>query len=153
VRPGGRDNAWSTSCGWPSPQAGAGARRTAEASAWDAMSSCPVRVRKAAARRAAVFRTRLSSGEKAARKRMATLGVVYDAVPAPRRPHDVIAVPGGRCGHRPPRPGPHATGKWLCGSVIADPDQVITLVFDQAEARAHPRPGLGGAGRRRPPSA
>src|SRR6266487_3229132 len=39
------------------------------------------------------YRTRLASGEKPARKRMATLGVVYDAEPAPRRPHDVITVP------------------------------------------------------------
>jgi hypothetical protein len=31
------------------------------------------------------YRTRLASGEKPARKRMATLGVVYDAEPAPRR--------------------------------------------------------------------
>jgi hypothetical protein len=58
---------------------------------------------KAAARARATFRTRLTAGEKPARKRMATLGVVYDAEPAPRRPHDVIAVPGGRAGQRLPR--------------------------------------------------
>jgi hypothetical protein len=39
------------------------------------------------------YRTRLASGEKQGRKRMATLGVVYDAEPAPRRAHDVITVP------------------------------------------------------------
>ncbi|GAA4983910.1 hypothetical protein HD597_000708 [Nonomuraea thailandensis] len=54
---------------------------------------------KAAARARATFRTRLAAGEKPARKRMATLAVVYDAEPAPRRPHDVIAVPGGRPGN------------------------------------------------------
>ncbi|MFC4906884.1 ISKra4 family transposase [Actinomadura gamaensis] len=90
---------------------------------------------KAAARAGHTFRTRLAAGEKSARKRMATLGAVYDTVPAPRRPHDVIAVPGGRRGHRPPRPGPVARRKWLCGSVIAEPDQVISQVFDHAEAR------------------
>jgi hypothetical protein len=90
---------------------------------------------KAAARRTTVFRTRLASGEKNCRKRMATLGVVYDAAPAPRRPHDVIAVPGGRHGRRQPRPGPRAIGKWLHGSVIRDPGQVVTEVFGQAEAR------------------
>ena len=63
---------------------------------------------KAAARANRTFRTRLAAGEKPARKRMATLGVVYDAVPAPRRPHDVIAGPGGRRGDRPSRPGPVA---------------------------------------------
>jgi hypothetical protein len=97
--------------------------------------------RKAAARHQRAFRTRLAAGEKPARKRMATLAAVYDAVPAPRRPHDVIAVPGGRHGHRAVRAGPHATGKWLCGSVIADPGQVIASAFDHAEARdpAHTR--------------
>ncbi|MBG0814646.1 ISKra4 family transposase [Planomonospora sp. ID82291] len=91
--------------------------------------------RKAAERRRRTFRTRLASGEKPCRKRMATLGVVYDAAPAPRRPHDVIAVPGGRSGDRPARPGPKARGKWLCASVSADPGEVIAKVFDQAEAR------------------
>src|SRR6266540_3797570 len=50
------------------------------------------------------YRTRLASGEKQGRKRMATLGVVYDAEPAPRRAHDVICVPAagaeGRSGQR-----------------------------------------------------
>lgn len=54
---------------------------------------------KAAARRG-LFRTRLAAGEKPARKRMATLAAVYDAEPALRRPHDVIAPPGGRHGRR-----------------------------------------------------
>jgi hypothetical protein len=39
--------------------------------------------RKAAARHRRRFHTRLASGEKPGRKRMATLGVVHDAVPAP----------------------------------------------------------------------
>lgn len=87
---------------------------------------------------------------------MATLGVVYDAEPAPRRPHDVIAVPGGRHGRRPSRAGPHANRKWLCGSVIADPHTVIEKVFDHAErcgpgsstlTRNGVRPERGGTGR------
>ena len=36
---------------------------------------------------------------------MAALVAVYDAEPAERRPHDVIAPPGGRHGDRPLRPG------------------------------------------------
>jgi len=44
------------------------------------------------------MRTRLSAGEKPNRKRMAALVAVYDAEPARRRPHDVIAPPGGRAG-------------------------------------------------------
>ena len=85
------------------------------------------------------YRTRLASGEKPARKRMATLGVVYDATPAPRRPHDVICVPAataeGRSSERTRRIGPKAQAKWLTGSVTADSQQVIAQVFDQATQR------------------
>lgn len=81
------------------------------------------------------FRTQLSQGEKANRKRMATLACVYDTDLAVRRPHDVIAPPGGRTGNRRPRPGPVAADKWLIGSVEQDPAQVIASAFDQAEAR------------------
>jgi hypothetical protein len=57
-----------------------------------------------AAARLGKMRTRLSSGEKPNRKRMAALVTVYDAEPARRRPHDVIAPPGGRHGTRALRP-------------------------------------------------
>jgi hypothetical protein len=70
-----------------------------------------------AAARLGKMRTRLSAGEKPNRKRMAALVTVYDAEPARRRPHDVIAPPGGRHGTRALRPGPKARGKWLAGSV------------------------------------
>jgi hypothetical protein len=66
---------------------------------------------------------------------MATLACVYDAAPAPRRPHDVIAVPGGRSGQREIRRGPHATAKWLTGSVTCDAREVIAAAFGQAGAR------------------
>jgi hypothetical protein len=100
--------------------------------------------RKAAAakdRGRGVFRTRLASGEKPCRKRMAALACVYDAAPAPRRPHDVIAVPGGRSGQRERRRGPHAEAKWLTGSVACDAGEVIAAAFGQAETRdpAHAR--------------
>ena len=100
--------------------------------------------RKAAAakdRGRGVFRTRLASGEKPCRKRMAALACVYDAAPAPRRPHDVIAVPGGRRGQRERRRGPHAEAKWLTGSVARDAKEVIAAAFGQAETRdpAHAR--------------
>jgi hypothetical protein len=88
-----------------------------------------------AAARQGKMRTRLTAGEKPNRKRMATLACVYDAEPAPRRPHDVIAPPGGRRGCRKPRPGPKARAKWLAGSVEHDPAEVIAAAFDQAEAR------------------
>jgi hypothetical protein len=82
-----------------------------------------------------VFRTRLATGEKPCRKRMATLACVYDTAPAARRPHDVIAVPGGRSGERDRRRGPHAQAKWLTGSVARDAGEVIAAAFGQAEAR------------------
>ncbi|MER7568884.1 ISKra4 family transposase [Streptomyces sp. NPDC097941] len=90
---------------------------------------------KAAMRAKRTFRTRLSAGEKTCRKRMATLAVVHDADPVPRRPHDIIAPPGGRTGTRPPRKGPRARVKWLTASVEHDPEHVIKAAFDQAEAR------------------
>jgi hypothetical protein len=88
-----------------------------------------------AAARLGKMRTRLSAGEKPNRKRMAALVTVYDAEPAKRRPHDVIAPPGGRNGARPPRPGPKALAKWLARSVRKDPAEVIAAAFDEAEAR------------------
>jgi hypothetical protein len=94
--------------------------------------------RKAAAgkkRGRSVFRTRLASGEKPCRKRMAALACVYDAAPAPRRPHDVIAVPGGRSDQREVRRGPYAEAKWLTGPVARDAKDVIRAAFGQAEAR------------------
>jgi hypothetical protein len=88
-----------------------------------------------AAARLGKMRTRLSAGEKPNRKRMACLVTVYDAGPAERRPHDVIAPPGGRHGARTPRPGPKALAKWLAGSVRKDPADMIAAAFDEAEAR------------------
>jgi hypothetical protein len=75
------------------------------------------------------------AGEKSCRKRMATLAVVHDAEPAVRRPHDIIARPGGRTGHRTVRKGPTARAKWLTASVREDAETVIAAAFDQAEAR------------------
>jgi len=88
-----------------------------------------------AAARQSRMRTRLTPGEKPCRKRMATLACVYDAEPAPRRPHDIIAPPGGRHGHRALPPRPKAAAKWLAGSVAHDPAGTIAAAFNEAEAR------------------
>jgi hypothetical protein len=101
--------------------------------------------RKAAAvKGAGTYRTRLAGGEKQGRKRMATLGTVYDADPAPRRPHDVMTPAitlhaasdgaGGDRGRRR-RTGPVATAKWLTGSIAQTSEQVIAQVFNQADQR------------------
>jgi hypothetical protein len=88
-----------------------------------------------AAARLGKMRTRLACGEKPNHKRMAALVTVYDAEPAKRRPHHVIAPPGGRNGTRPLRPGPKTLAKWLAGSVRKDPAEVIAAAFDEAGAR------------------
>jgi hypothetical protein len=87
--------------------------------------------------------TRLGAGEKNGRKRMATLGTVYDAKPAVRTADDVIADPDAEPGpDREAAPGPRARSKWLCGSVEHAAADTVTAVFDQAEARdpEHRRP-------------
>lgn len=101
----------------------------------------------AAAKGGNAMKTRLASGEKHGRKRMATLGAVYDAEPAPRTVDDIIADPDqqddavhGAVPER--RQGPKARSKWLCGSVTDTAAQVVSAVFDQAEHRdpGHRRP-------------
>lgn len=91
--------------------------------------------RKAAERAKRTFRTRLATGERSGRKRMATLAAVYDADPAMRRPHDIIAPPGGRSTERTQHPGPEAQAKWLTGSVEHNPEHVIAAAFEQAQSR------------------
>lgn len=80
---------------------------------------------------------RLSAGEKNGRKRMATLGTVYDAEPAVRGIDDVIADPdrtGDQAGPERAK-GPKARSKWLCGSVEDTASDVVKAVFEQAESR------------------
>jgi hypothetical protein len=93
----------------------------------------PATAKAAAAKGANRFATRLAGGEKHGRKRMATLGTVYDANPVVRTPADVITLPGGAPSSR--SKGPKATAKWLTASVAEDSAAVICAVFDQAEAR------------------
>jgi hypothetical protein len=79
------------------------------------------------------LKTRLSKGEKRNRKRMAEVGAVYDAVPAPRTAADVLAVTDQQ--RRDAAPGPVAAGKWLTASVTENAAEVIGRVFDEAERR------------------
>jgi len=100
---------------------------------------------KAAASAEGKLATRLSPGEKNGRKRMAELACVYDAVPVPRTPEDVISTPaqkrrkkkaqaGKPKGRGKPRE-PQARGKWLTASVTDDIPAVIVAAFDEAERR------------------
>jgi hypothetical protein len=78
--------------------------------------------------------TRLSKGEKRNRKRMAEVGAVYQVVPAPRTPADIIApAAAGQTSAR--AAGPRTVGKWLTASVTADASEVVAAVFDEAERR------------------
>jgi len=71
--------------------------------------------------------TRLSKGEKRGRKRMATLGAVYEITPAPRSATDVLASSGEE-----QLPAPKAKHKWLTASVVQDAAQVVAKAFDEA---------------------
>ena len=74
---------------------------------------------------------RLSKGEKPNRKRMATVGAVYDLTPAPRRAADVLGPRDGPGRHRLAR----ARAKWVTASVVEDAAEVVGRVFDEAERR------------------
>jgi hypothetical protein len=76
---------------------------------------------------------------------MAELACVYDAVPVPRTPQDVISTPAQKRrkkkaqaakpkGRQKPRE-PQARGKWLTASVTDDIPAVIAAAFDEAERR------------------
>ncbi|MGW4518352.1 ISKra4 family transposase [Streptomyces sp. NPDC004393] len=103
----------------------------------------PDALREATARAAAAkggnkLDKRLSAGEKNGRKRMATLGTVYDAEPVPRDIDDIIADPDTERTTEEadlPARAPKARSKWLCGSVNDTAAEVVAAVFDQAEAR------------------
>ncbi len=72
---------------------------------------------------------RLSKGEKPNRKRMATVGAVYDLAPEPRTAAEVLAR------DRDKPPPPRAKAKWLTASVAEDAAEVLGSVFDEAERR------------------
>ena len=76
---------------------------------------------------------RLSREEQRNRKRMAEIGAVYDAKPAPRTVADILASTAPE-GHEP-APGPVAANKWLCASVVTDAAVVISRMFDEAQRR------------------
>src|SRR6266540_2356800 len=96
--------------------------------------------RKAAAVKGANrYRTRLASGEKQGRKRMATLGTVYDADPAPRRPHDVM-TPAITLHAAPDGAG---AGRWRPPPARPDPRPSRPPQGDHPHpGRPHPRPRI-----------
>jgi hypothetical protein len=81
----------------------------------------------------AKLKTRLSKGEKRNRKRMAEVGAVYQAAPAPRTTRDVL--PGNEPERADAVCGPAATNKWLTASVVDDDADVVSQVFREADRR------------------
>ena len=86
---------------------------------------------KAARNATTKLKTRLSKGEQPNRKRLATVGAVYDVAPVPRQAGDVLA---SNTGDNPP-PAPKATVKWVTASVTDSAAHVVGAVFDEAERR------------------
>jgi hypothetical protein len=80
--------------------------------------------------------TRLSRGEKRNRKRMAEVGSVYQVIPAPRTPADIITTATSQPDDpHIPAAGPRTVGKWLTASITANTSEVIASVFDEATRR------------------
>lgn len=77
--------------------------------------------------------SRLSSGEKRGRKRMAEVAAVYDAHPVARTPLDVI--PATALDREDKVKGPVAEGKWVTASVQDSCKDVVAAVFDEATRR------------------
>jgi hypothetical protein len=92
-----------------------------------------LRTRAPARPRAGPAKPSLSGDQRQGRKRMAEIGAVYDAKPAPRTVADILTFTAPQ-GHEP-TPGPVAANKWLCASVLTTPAAVIGRVFDEAERR------------------
>jgi hypothetical protein len=88
---------------------------------------------KAAAASTTKLKTRLSRGEKRNRKRMAEVGAVYEASPAPRSVADIL--PESEQQRAGARSGPVAKNKWLTASVLADAADVVGQIFAEAQRR------------------
>jgi hypothetical protein len=83
------------------------------------------------------FEKRLSTGEKRGVKRMAEVGVVFDALPpaSPRTPELIMGHARGPDG-TPPAPGQvRAAGRWYVTDITADRAVTIARVFDEAARR------------------
>lgn len=80
------------------------------------------------------LKTRLSKGEKRNRKRMATVGAVYDSAPIRRTVEDIVSEPQ-EGENRKPKRRPKTRNKWLIASVEKDTEQVVSEIFDEAQRR------------------
>jgi len=77
------------------------------------------------------FDKRAGTGEKKGCKRMAETGAVFDVVPEPRTPEQVMR-PGGSTAKKEP---PRAQDRWYACDITAGRDVTVGKVFDQADRR------------------
>ncbi len=87
--------------------------------------------RKKAERQRPKLTTRLTKGEKANRKRMATITAVYTVAPYVRTPEQVFGDLARQpvCDPRPPRPRPEA--KRVAASLVQTPEQMLEEAFQE----------------------
>jgi hypothetical protein len=81
--------------------------------------------------RVRTFDKRAGTGEKRGHKRMAETGAVFDVVPEPRTPEQVLRPEGGSSPKKPPR----AQDRWYACDITAGRDVTVGKVFDQADRR------------------
>ena len=77
--------------------------------------------------------SRLSKGEKRARKRMAEVCAVYEVTPAERSAADIL--PAEDKERQAARPAPEAKHKWLSASVTEDASTIVSDMFAEADRR------------------
>jgi hypothetical protein len=77
--------------------------------------------------------TRLSKGEKRARKRMAEVCAVYEVTPAERSAADIL--PADEHERQAAQPAPRAKNKWLSASVTEDASTIVADMFAEADRR------------------
>jgi len=94
---------------------------------------------KAPDKRSRVFENRTGTGEKKGHKRMAETACVFDVIPQPRTPEQVMAREPGQ-----PADGPRAVNRWYACDITARRDVTIARAFGEAGHRdpGHQRPWI-----------
>lgn len=94
---------------------------------------------KAPDKRSRTFENRTGTGEKKGHKRMAETACVFDVIPAPRTPEQVMAREPGQ-----PADGPRAVNRWYACDITARRDVTIARAFGEAGHRdpGHERPWI-----------
>jgi hypothetical protein len=86
---------------------------------------------KAPEQRVRTFAKRAGTGEKKGCKRMAETGAVFDVLPEPRTPEQVMRPDPGTAGNKPRR----AVNRWYTCDITASRDLTVGKIFDEADRR------------------